>query len=632
MYGWAGKILYVDLTQSTIEVRPLDKKEAIDFIGGRGLNIKRLFDIKNPQINPFDPSNILCLAPGLFSGTPLVMSSRLHVSTLSCLTGIVGDGSAGGAFAHVLKKAGFDQLVISGRAAKAVYLLIDDSNIKLCDASDLWGKSVWEMTDLLKKRYGSDVSVAGIGEAGENLVRVASTMVDKYASAARGSGGVWGSKRLKAVVVRGSSKIDLFDPKKFHKLSGDDGRFLAKDEVQQKVAAVYGSHFGIMNWLPGFQNSTKELLSHEIPQGLRPDALKQYETGRAGCRNCLVKCKNVYEIPSGRRKGEKGEGLEYECVYCLGTNCGIDDPVALMEMANLSDMHGMDVVALGNAIALAKDLFNRGIINHNDTGGLDLSWKNADAQVELVKLTALRKGFGRLVGEGMFIMAKQIGKNAMKYCYHVKGLSRGLHRAGLFSLAHAVATRGADHLRGRSWAAGDNSEEVVLKLLVEKGFISSDPVLSLIVAEHATTLADCFGRCKGAINTWTAAVPLIWKYPLFHGLAQLATAATGETFTEENLQRAGQRISALERVFNNMCGITSRDDGIPQNPEFAATKEGKAERNAHQHLVEKYYKESGYGENGVPERVFLESLDIGFAADRIESRTSDKLWDGPVSL
>ncbi len=629
MYGWAGKILFVNLTKEKITASPLDRDEGVNFLGGRGLNIKRLFEMENPGINPFDPFNLICLAPGLFSGTPLGMSSRLHVTTLSCLTGILGDGSVGGSFAHLLKKAGFDQIVISGRAKKPVYLLIDDTRVEICDASGLWGKTVWEMTDSLKKRHGRGVSVAGIGRAGENGVRVASTMVDKYASAARGSGGVWGSKRLKAIVVRGTSKVNLFDKKQFLSLSSADGKFLARDKVQQNIASVHGSLFGMMNWMPGFRNSAKALLPHEVPEALTPDALKAHETGRTGCRNCPVKCKNIYEVPSGKRKGEKGEGLEYECVYCLGTNCGIEDPGAIMEMANLSDMHGMDVVSLGNAIAFAKDLFSRGIITKKETCGLDLSWENADDQVRLVKQTALEQGFGRLAGQGMFTMAKIIGKNAMDYCYHVKGLSRGLHRAGLFSLAHAMATRGADHLRGRSWAAGDNSDEAVLTLLKKRGVVSSDAVTSLIIAEHATTLADCFGRCKGAVNTWTAAVPLLWKYPLFKGLAQLAAAATGERFTEQGLKRTGQRISALERVFNSLCGVSAGDDRIPQDPDFAATRAGEKDRSIHAGLVQRYYKLSGYDDNGIPEPELLQSLDLGFAADKLKSLSPVKPWEGP---
>ncbi|WP_020587480.1 aldehyde ferredoxin oxidoreductase family protein [Desulfobacter curvatus] len=630
MYGWAGKVLYVDLTNKGVQINPLCVEEAINFIGGRGLNIKKIFDIRNPIINPFDAQNVICIAPGLFSGTPLGMSSRLHVTTLSCLTGIIGDGNVGGSFAHCLKKAGFDQIIISGKAQKAVYILIENQNVKICDAADLWGKDVWAMTDILKQRHGKHVSVAGIGIAGENLVRVASTMVDKYSSAARGSGGVWGSKYLKAIVVKGSAKVELYNAKKFISLSGADSKFLVNDDVQKNVASVYGSLYGVVNWQPGFRNSAKSLLPHEIPEALTPQSFKKYETGRTGCRNCPVKCKNVYEIPSGRRKGEQGEGLEYECVYCLGTNCGVEDASAVMEMANLCDMHGMDVVSLGNAVAFAKDLFNRGIITEKETQGLDLTWENAEAQVQLVSDTAFARGFGRMIGQGMFVMAKMLGKDAMDYCYHVKGLSRGLHPAGLFSLAHAVATRGADHLRGRSWAAGDNSEESVLSQLKKDGVVSDDAVSSLIFAEQATTLADCFGRCKGAVNTWTAAVPLVWKYPLFKGLAQLASAATGKSFSEQDLKKTAQRISALERAFNALCGITYKDDKIPQNPDLSASEEGKKERAVHNALVQEYYSACGYDRNGLPGRPLLQSLGLDFAADAIESSLPVKAWDGPL--
>jgi aldehyde:ferredoxin oxidoreductase len=226
--------------------------------------------------------------------------------------------------------------------------------------------------------------VACIGQAGENLVRFASTIVDKYASAARGSGAVLGSKNLKAVVVVGNHTVSLADPETFKELARLDREFFATDEFQQSVATKYGSLYGMSNWRPGFRNYAKYLEPGEVPPDLRPEAWKKFETGRTGCGNCSVRCKNVYEIPSGARKGEHGEALEYESIFCMGTNCGVTDPVAIMEMSNLGDIYGLDVIPLGNTLALAKDLFARGILTREMTGGLDLSWDNSADQVELV--------------------------------------------------------------------------------------------------------------------------------------------------------------------------------------------------------------------------------------------------------
>ena len=518
--GWCGTILDIDLSTGSIVKRKLDREDALFFLGGRGLNSKTLLDRVPPGTDPLGPGNILCIAPGVLTATSLGLSSRLQVSTLSPYSGILGDGNAGGTFAYVMKRAGYDQIIVSGQADSPQYLWIDDDKVTLLPADDLWGASVWATTDHLTHLHGKNTSVACIGQAGENLVRLASTMVDKYASAARGSGAVWGSKLLKAIVVHGSNKVNLHDRKRFLSLSSADRKYLSNDTVQQEISAVYGSHYGMTNWFPGFRNFESELPGDAVPEALRPEAWKKYELGRSGCQSCHIKCKNIYEIPEGRRKGEHGEALEYEAIYCLGTNCGIEDPVAILEMENLADIYGIDIIALGNTIALAKDLYNRGIITDVETGGLDLTWENADAQVELIHKTVFREGFGNFIAEGLYSLAKLIGRDAMDYCYHVKGLSRGPHPPGIFALAHAVSSRGADHLRGRSWSVGDNSPEEILTALVDRQILSNDPVNSITAGQRATVIADTIGRCKGAVNSWACAIPLIWKSDLWDGLGR----------------------------------------------------------------------------------------------------------------
>lgn len=632
MYGWCGTVLRVNLTEQTIEKRDLDPEIAKNFLGGRGLNAKTLFDEVGPGVDPLGPENLLCFATGTLTATTLGLSSRLHVSTLSPYSGIMGDGNVGGTMANVMKKAGYDQLIVSGASDKPVYLLIEDDHVKLLPAEDLWGMDTWSVTDLLLERHGK-ACVACIGQAGENLVRLASTMVDKYASASRGSGAVWGSKNLKAIVLKGTGRPELFDREAYLALSKEDKRFMAEDRVQKDVAAVYGSHYGITNWFPGYRNFEKELPPEEVPTQLRHEAWKEYEVDRVGCQSCHIKCKNLYKIPKGKRKGEIGEGLEYEAVYCLGTNCGVEDPIAIMEMENLCDAYGVDVIAIGNTIALAKDLYNRGIIDDAVTGGLDLSWENAEDQVELVHKAVLREGFGNLIAEGMYSLAKIIGGDAMEYCYHTKGLGRGVYPAGLFSLAHAIATRGADHLRGRSWACGDNSDEDVLKELVEKGVITDDPVHSMIHGERVTTLADTIGRCKGAVNTWTAALPLIWKGSLFDGLAEMLTKATGVPFTGKMVEEASDRIGAIERAFNARQGITITHDMLPQRPDFKHTPEGEAEREQHMALVASWYETNGYDpKTGLPTPETCEKLGITEITHTLSAEGPYTPWDGPALL
>ena len=628
--GWCGTILDIDLSTGSIVKRKLGREHALLFLGGRGLNSKTLLDRVPPGTDPLGPGNILCIAPGVLTATSLGLSSRLQVSTLSPYSGILGDGNAGGAFAYVMKRAGYDQIIVSGQADSPQYLWIDDDKVTLLPADDLWGTSVWATTDRLTHLHGKNTSVACIGQAGENLVRLASTMVDKYASAARGSGAVWGSKLLKAIVVHGSNKVNLHDRKRFLSLSSADRKYLSNDTVQQEISAVYGSHYGMTNWFPGFRNFESELPGDAVPEALRPEAWKKYEVGRSGCQSCHIKCKNIYEIPEGRRKGEHGEALEYEAIYCLGTNCGIEDPVAILEMENLADIYGIDIIALGNTIALAKDLYNRGIITDVETGGLDLTWENADAQVELIHKTVFREGFGNFIAEGLYSLAKLIGRDAMDYCYHVKGLSRGPHPPGIFALAHAVSSRGADHLRGRSWSVGDNSPEEILTSLVDRQILSNDPVNSITAGQRATVIADTIGRCKGAVNSWACAIPLIWKSDLWDGLAELLVAATGVKFKGQDIADIADRIHAVERAFNIRQGITIEHDSLPQKPEVKKSPEGKIQREDHFLMLRAFYKENGYDpDTGVPLPETLQRLGIPEIGLRIADDSPYPLWDGP---
>lgn len=632
MNGWTARTIDIDLTAMTVRTPPLDRELALSFLGGRGLNSKILFDRVPPGIDPLAPENVYCIAPGPLSGTILGMTSRMEVSTLSPYSGILGDGNAGERFASVMKHARADQIIITGRAASPRYLLVTPDSAELLDARDLWGKDTWQTTDLLLARHGSKASVACIGQAGENLVRFASTIVDKYASAARGSGAVLGSKNLKAVVVLGDHRVTLADPETFKELAKLDREYFAKDEFQRNVASRYGSHHGVLNWRPGFRNYSKYLEPDEVPPQLRPEAWKRFETGRTGCGNCPVRCKNVYEIPSGSRKGEHGEALEYESIFCMGTNCGVTDPVAIMEMSNLGDIYGLDVIPLGNAMALAKDLFARGILTPEHTGSLDLSWDNVADQVELVHLTALREGFGNLLAEGMLSMARLIGPDALRYCYHVKGLSRGPYPAGLFALAHATSTRGADHLRGRSWAYGENDPDLFPRLQASGAMHADmdDPVEAIILSERVCTLADSVGRCKGAVNSWANALPLAWKEPLFGGLARLLTAATGEPFDEDTLIRAADRIYTLEKAFNARQGITSAHDSIPLNPDHFSPDDMERERARHRALLERYYSLQGQDPvTGIPTKARMEELGLAAEARRLFAEGPYGAWDGP---
>jgi len=633
MYGWQGSILMVDLSAGTVNTEPLDPEIAAGFLGGRGLNSYTLFKGIRPGTDPLGPENILCIAPGVLTGTPLPLSSRVEVSTLSPYSGILGDGNAGGMFPTSLKLAGFDQVVVTGCSDTPVYLWIEEGRAELRDAAALWGKNTWETVDALSEIHGRGVRVACIGQAGENLVRFASTIIDRHCSAARGSGAVWGAKMLKAIAVRGSGRVSLARPAEFMALASEDRHFFMTDDIQHNTVRKYGSHIGVLSWEPGYRHYKRYLHENEIPHDLLPEAWKRFESGRYACHGCPVACKNRYVIPAGKYRGEENAGLEYESIHCLGLNSGVTDPEAIMVLSNLADKYGMDVIALGNTIAFAKDLYARGIISNRDTGGLCLDWKDAAAEIELVHLTAMREGFGNIVAQGLYNMAKFIGGEAPDYCYHVKGLSRGVHPPGIISLAHATSTRGADHLRGRTWAYGENDGELFTKL-VRDGLIpdvETDIVNCLTLCERVTAVTDALGRCKGAVTSWVAAVPLVWKYPLSGGVARLLSHATGIDYIPEDVEKAGERIYITERAFNVRQGIRDLHDRIPQKPEVRDSKQGKIERRVHREMLNEYYSVHGYDTlTGIPSKERLQSLGLDDVAETLHGEMPYPEWDGPL--
>ncbi len=630
MNGWNGKSLWIDLTLGKLETREIPLPLLESFVGGRGLNDRVLFDTLKGGADPLGPENVLALAVGPLSGTILSSTSRVQVSTLSPLSGILGDGNAGGTFGLCMKRSGFDQFVFTGSSPKPVYLLVDGSHAVLVEASDLIQTSTWEKTDLLKQRHGPGTSVAAIGQAGENLVRFASVIIDRHHSAARGSGAVMGSKNLLAIAVKGHRETPLADPATFRILAETDRDFLRNDPFQRDMIARFGSHIGMTRWFPGSRNNACYLGPDEVPRSLLPETLKTWEVGRTSCAGCVVPCKDVFRIPSGPHAGEIGKAMEHECLHCLGTNCGIEDPVALMTMENLADKYGMCVIGLGNTLALAKDLFAHGLIGLEETGGLDLSWENAGAQIELIHQTALRQGFGNLIAEGMLNLARIIGGRAMDFCYHVKGLGRGHHPAGIFSLAHATSTRGADHLRGRSWAFGENDPDI-WPMLIREGFIPvDDPVRTLFISERAVTLTDMIGRCKGAVNNWASAVPLVASHPLLKGEALLLSSATGVPFTEAMLEKASDRVYLLEMAFNARQKVRRCDDRFPVRWDRIGSDWAEQERKKHEAMLDRYYALRGCDpETGIPGQESLARLGLDFAAKALESIDPGAQWVGP---
>lgn len=630
-----SQVLFIDLSREKAVKRPVEPEDVKLYLGGRGFNSKIIFEMLDGPIDPLSVENVIALGNGALAGTALPMTSRLHISTVSPLSGILGDGNAGGEFSAMMRYAGYDGIVILGRADKPKYVWIEDEEVEIRDASELWGTKTGELVDALRDEHGYDVSVAGIGPAGEHLVRFATTMVDKYHAGARGSGAVWGSKNLKAIAIRGTKGVEPADPETFYELSKEDLEYFKRSEFVRKIYSVIGTHYGMMSWYPGWKYFQSHLGPDDLPEGLRPRDFAEFEVGRTQCYSCPISCKDVYYLPKSEQYGTSSE---FESIYALGSNNGITDTEAILQMEHLADEYGMDVITLGDTIAMARLLHEKGLISDEELKGISLEWGDAEGQIELVEMTAYRRGFGNKLAEGYRNFAKLIGEEALAYSYDVKGLSRGWYEVdfmnGIFTLAHATSTRGADHLRGRSWAYWENDVNMdpeAVKRMLEAGLpdYRKDPVGALIEAERACTLADSLGRCKGSINMWFQAVPLVWKYPVFKGTAMLLEAFTGIEFTEKDVVDATDRIYLTEMAINVRQGIKKKHYDVKFPPELAKTEKFRKQERRHWEMVDEYLERRGCDvETAYPKRETLERLGIGKVADAIEEKDFPE-WGGP---
>ncbi|HWI54813.1 MAG TPA: aldehyde ferredoxin oxidoreductase N-terminal domain-containing protein, partial [Desulfobacteria bacterium] len=297
MKGWFDCRLRLNLTIGEIKRESIGEKVLMNFLGGRGLNDWVLFREVPGDCDPLAAENVVCFAPGPLTGTIMPMNSRCEVSTIGPHSSILGDGNGGNLFPYKLKRSGLDQIVVTGRSDSPVYLWIDNDSAELRDASSLWEMDTWETTDALRKIHGEDIGVACIGQAGENLVRFASVIFDKYSSAARGAGAVMGSKKLKAIAVNGNKKVPVADEKTLKLLAQIDRNYFLTNPFQKETVSRVGTHHGMGHWFPGWRNNSKYLSGDEVPEQISTEAWEKYQVRRTGCHTCPSRCKDVYRIP-----------------------------------------------------------------------------------------------------------------------------------------------------------------------------------------------------------------------------------------------------------------------------------------------------------------------------------------------
>lgn len=631
--GYAGKCIRVDLSSGRIRVEETPPELVRGYLGGSGVAARILWDEVGPEVEPLSPQNKLVFAAGPVTGTLFPPSGRWMVASLSPLTGHWGEAHAGGATGPELKYAGYDFIVVEGKAEKPVYLRIEDDLVELRDASHLWGKDSHQTTDLICEELGDpDVKVACIGPAGERLVKYACVINDYYRAAGRtGMGTVMGSKRLKAIAIRGSGDLKPALPQEFLEFSQECFERHAKGEWAdyiRKTSRTYGTT-GLMEAM----NAIGRLPTKNHYDGYYPEIDKvggeaireRFRVDHKSCFGCAIQCKYISRVREGKYAGTQSEGPEYETVMAFTSNLLNTDLAVAMRANYLCNIYGMDTISTGASIAFAMECYERGIIGKGDTGGLELLWGDGEVIIKLVEMIARREGFGDLLAEGVRQAARRIGKGAERYAIEVNGLEASgqdgrAHKS--VGLTYAVNVRGADHLRslcvidelGFRGKAEERfpqyDTDVICDLLDEryKGYMVADQ-------EALFAVCDSLLVCKYGVM-W----PPIYYWEDFAKLIHVLTGMEEYADVEET-KRLGERISHLRRMFNIRLGWSKANDSL--HPRFTEepmpSGPAKGQVVHLEPMLREYYQVRGYDwETGYPTRSTLERAGLGDVADELE--------------
>jgi len=625
IHGVGGKVIWVDLTKREIEKMPIEKKIVEKYLLGAGYLSKVLFDSIPVGIDPLSPKNVLGFATGLLTASMFPQSSRHVVAALSPLTDVWGESHAAGFWGPELKLAGYDAIFFTGASRNPVYLNINDSTVELLSADDVWGRDVFETDDILRERHGKKARLIYIGQAGENLVRFAAVMNDRdRASARSGLGAVMGSKKLKAICVRGTGKIEVADPKKYMDTMDEFYRRMLANPFTPGRAK-----YGTTNLVEMMQHIGR-LPSYNMRQGVFEGYEKisgetiteKYLVKPRSDWCCLQRCARYTTVKDGPYK-YVGGSPEFETQSSLGSRCGNDNLESVLFGHHLANQYGMDTISLGGTISWAMEAWDEGLLTADDTDGIDLSWGNHESIVKLIKMIAFREGFGDVLAEGSARAAEKIGRGTEKFVMTVKkqeiaGQEPRAQKS--MGLAAVTAARGADHLYAfpvLDEAGFDDEirERFGEEYLPEMAERLNPKYKGIMVkeCEDFMVVVESLGLCK-----YGTQIPPEFYY---EDVALALKVHNGLEFTRADLQIIGERIVNLNRLFNAKRGVTRADDNLPDR----LTKEGaplgpsKGEVVELDQMLDEYYMKRGWdNETGIPYASTLKRLGLVEEASGME--------------
>jgi aldehyde:ferredoxin oxidoreductase len=612
--GWTRKILRIDLTTGSIKVEPLNMEWARLYLGQRGLASKYLVEEVDPKVDPLSPANKMIFATGPLTGTAASTGGRYSVITKGPLTGAIACSNSGGYWGAEFKFAGWDMLILEGRAPKPVYLTIQDDKVELHDASAIWGTSVWHTDEWIKARHQDPMMhVATIGVSGEKGVLYACIVNDLHRAAGRsGVGTVMGSKNLKAIAVRGTNGVKVKDGKRFLAATAAGKKVLRENAVTGQGLPSFGTQvlMNVINEAGALPTRNSREVQFEGAHDISAEAMgtprktdgkKNLVTNQA-CFGCTIACGRISKIDEThftiKNKPEywhASGGVEFEAAWALGSNTGVNDLEALTYVNFICNEQGMDPISFGATVSAAMELYGLGLITKEMTGGLELKFGSAEALAKCVELTGKAEGFGQELGLGSRRLCTKYGRPDLSMS--VKGQefpaydARGIQGMGL---TYATSNRGACHLRSYTVSSE------ILGIPEKTDPLSTNGKPALVKAfQDATAAVDSTGLCVFTTFAWT-----------LNDIAPQVDAACDGSWTPETMLEVGERIWNMERVFNNRAGFTAKDDNLPPRlvKEAAQTGPAKGLVNGLDKMLPEYYALRGWTQEGVPTNETLARL------------------------
>lgn len=609
MKGWSGKYLYIDLSSKSFKYVNISEDILVDYIGGRGLAAKLLWDLNPVGVDPLSPENHLILAVGPLTGFPLPSSGKMVLASKSPLTGGYGDGNIGTRAAVELRKMGVDAVVIKGRAATPTVLHLDCGNVIFMDGRDYWGLTTRDTEEKLKKELGKDVTVLSIGPAGEKLVKYATVISEFGRSAGRpGIGAVMGSKNLKAIGIRGCSEPEPADRGELLKLSAEAYRKI-KESPNYEFWCRQGT-MGTIEWsqknscLPTYNFSEGVF---EYWEGIDGYIMESMKVRVKACPNCNMPCGNVVRYVTPTDFGEAE--LDYENVAMLGSNIGLAPLNKVAHINYLADIYGIDTISLGNVIGYAMELSEKGILSEK------IEWGDYSRVKELTRQIAYREGIGDLLAEGVAAISRKLGGDAWKYAVHVKGLevsAYDCHAAPGMALAYGTSPIGAHHKD--AWM-------IALEVKVGRFEYTKEKVEKVIWLQNIRGgMFESLTTCR---LPWVEVGLDLNYYP------KLLTAATGYTYNWDKIYESANRIYTLIRAFwvreYTAAGLKwSYQQDLPPVKWFAQPlskgplRGSKLDADEYMRMLKWYYELRGWDENGIPRRSTLERLGLSYTIPVLE--------------